>query len=118
MSLEIDVSALLDEDCGLLSGSQFELGPDAGRITWANCMRMAERLPLVTDANRDDIKDHFRAYGAWDDDEIAAWDDQELCAMTWQEGAAGYRQLDEYGADDGRVYLSDDGSKLWLYVGH
>lgn len=117
MSLELDVSPLLDEDCGLLSGSQWELGPDAGKITWANCIKLADRFPLVTDANRQDIRDHFRGYGAWDADEIEAWDDTELSAMVWQEGAAAYRELDEHGADEGRVYLSDDGTKLFLYLG-
>lgn len=114
---EIDVTRLEDEDCGLLSGSQFELGPDAGKITWANCLRLADEVSLVTDENRDDIREHFASYGAWDRDEIAAWDDRELSAMVWQEGASALRELDEHDVEDGRIHRATDG-KLWLYIGN
>ena len=116
---EIDVSLLDGEDCGLLSGSQFELGDDAGKITWRNCLALAASHPLVTDENRQDIRDHF-AYGAWEPEEIDAWDDTELSARVWQEGAAAVRDLDEHGVEDGRVYamVGEDGTrKLYLYLG-
>ena len=117
---EIDVSLLEGEDCGLLSGSQFELGDDAGKITWRNCLALAADHPLVTDANRQDIRDHFADYGAWHDDDVEGWDDTELSAMVWQEGAAAVRELDEHGVEDGRVNatVGEDGTrKLYLYLG-
>ncbi len=117
---EIDVSLLDGEDCGLLSGSQFELGPDAGKITWTNCLALAVDNPLVTDANRQDIRDHFDEYGAWEREEIEAWSDLDLSAMVWQEGAAGVRELDDHGVEDGRIYATtkEDGSRtLTLYLG-
>lgn len=93
---EINVSEIWNQDCALLSASQAELGENAGQITWRNCVALAEQLPLVTDENRDDIREHFAAYGAWDRDEINAWSDTELSAMVWQEAAASMREFEEY----------------------
>ena len=129
--MEINVTQILSEDCALLSASQAELGSCAGKITWRNSLALAELHPLISDANRDEVRDHFRAYGAWDADEINAWTDQELSAMVWQEVAAGVREftdhcdsdLDTYRAEcergsiSGRVYFSDDGAKAWIYLG-
>jgi hypothetical protein len=117
---EIDVSLLDNKDCGLLSGSRSELGDDAGGITWRNCLALAANNPIVTDANRQDIRDHFAGYGAWEREEIDAWDDTALSAMVWQEGAAAVRELDEHDVEDGRVYATagEDGTrKLYLYLG-
>ena len=127
---EIDVSAIRSEDCSILSGSQAELGPDAGGITWRNCLALAERLPLATDTNRDDIRDHFREYGAWDSEEIDGWSDVELSAMVWQEAAAGFREFEDHcdsdleayekacseGRISGRLHLTEDG-KAYIYLG-
>jgi hypothetical protein len=122
---EIDVSGIIDEDCQSLSASQAELGPNAARITWTNCLALAERAPLVNDENRDQAKDHFAAYGAWEQEEINAWTDKELSAMIWQEAAASYREFEYYCEGDlaryhevsGRLFFSDDGSKVYLYLG-
>jgi hypothetical protein len=101
---EIDVTPILSEDCSVLSASQAELGENAGKITWRNCLALAERLPLVTDANRDDIRDHFASYGAWEHEEIDAWTDVELSAMVWQEAASCVREFYEYCRGDLEVY--------------
>lgn len=93
---EIDVTPIMTEDCSVLSASQAELGPEAGKITWDNCLALSERLPLITDTNRDDVRDHFADYGAWERSEIDAWSDVELGAMVWQEAAASYREFEDY----------------------
>ena len=127
---DIDVTPILDEDCGLLSASQFELGPEAGKITWRNCLALAERLPLVTDENRDGVHDHFREYGAWKDEEIDAWTDTELSAMVWQEAAAGMREFEDAcdsdlaryetacseGSISGRLSLTETTATIYLGV--
>lgn len=127
---EIDVTPILSEDCSLLSASQAELGPDAGKITWTNCLALAERLPLITDENRDDVRDHFRSYGAWECDEIEAWTDIELSAMVWQEAAASMREFQDYcdsdlekyerecerGTISGRLWLSETTATIYLGV--
>jgi hypothetical protein len=129
--MEINVSQLFSEDCGLLSASQFELGPDAGAITWRNALELAESFPLINDENRDAVRSHFRAYGAWDRAEIEAWTDRELTAMVWQEGAACMREYEDHcsgnlekyregceaGTLSGRMHISDDASEAWLYLG-
>ena len=125
----IDVSALFGEDCGLLSASAYELGESAGRITWDNCLALAKRNPLVNDDNRDNVRDHFAEYGAWERSEIDAWDDTSLSAMIWQEGAADMRHfaehcdenVDRYQADceagriSGRLMVND--GKAVIYLG-
>lgn len=93
---EIDVSLIADQDCSLLSASRFELGDNAGQITWRNCLALAERHPLIDDTNRDDARDHLADYGAWERSEIDAWTDVEISAMIWQEAAADYRDFAEY----------------------
>lgn len=127
---DIDVTPILDEDCSILSASQFELGPEAGAITWRNCIALAERLPLITDANRDDVRDHFREYGAWKDEEIDAWTDTELTAMVWQEAASDVRQFEDHcdsdlaryeaacerGTISGRLYLTETTATIYLGV--
>lgn len=97
---EIDVSFILSPFVlpKTMSASASELGPDAGKITWANCLDVAECAPsmLVTDENRDDVRDHFAAYGAWKREEINAWTDRELSALIWQEVAADMRYFTEH----------------------
>lgn len=92
---ELDVSAILEAEVEYMSASRAELGDQAGRLTWQNCKNFAESHPLVTDENRQEIRDHFREYGAWDAEEIAAWDDTELAALVWQEAAASAREFFE-----------------------
>jgi hypothetical protein len=127
---EIDVSLILSHDCSLLSASQAELGPSAGQFTWRNCLKMAERHNLVTDANRDDIRDHFKAYGAWDREEIEAWTDTELSAMVWQEAAAAVREFEDHcggdydkyeeacerGTISGRLWLTETTATIYLGI--
>lgn len=131
---EIDVSPILEADIAHMSASRFELGDDAGKVTWANCMAFAEEHPLTTDANRQDIRDHFAEYGAWDEQEIEAWTDVELSALVWQEAAASAREFFEHCEGNLRTYnrLSSEGKisarlyitrarqgkrKAWFYVG-
>lgn len=104
---EIDVSQIWDEDCSVLSASRSELGDDAGKITWRNCLALAERLPLINDQNRDDARDHFKDYGAWDQEEIDAWTDTELSAMIWQEAAASMREFEDYCESDFAKYETE-----------
>lgn len=112
---DIDVTAILDEDCSVLSASQSELGRDAGQITWRNCLELAERHPLATNANRAAIRSHFREYGAWEREEIEAWTDSELSALVWQEAANAVR-MQGTSDDSGRLCVNDDGT-AYFYLG-
>lgn len=125
----IDVTPILKARVKRMSASQSELGVEAGRITWATCMRFARRHPIITDENRDDVRDHFKAYGAWSRSEINGWTDTQLAAMVWQEAAADMRHFREeckgslakYQADceagriSGRLWV--DGETAHFYAG-
>lgn len=116
--MEFDVSFLLDEECGLLFGSCAELGQDAGRITWRNCMELAIAHPLATEDNRGELESYFKDYGAWTAEEIAAWSLQELSALCIQEAASNFREFEEYCGSDWDKYheKAESGSisgQLW-----
>jgi len=115
--VEIEITALDDENIELMSASRAELGENAATITWGNCMRIAERIPLVTDENRDEIVSHFRGYGAWTQEELDGMSDKELSAMVWQEAAAALRQVEDQDCVEGDRIYRDESGKLWLYLG-
>ena len=84
-------------DC---SNSQANLGPQAAKLTWACAREVARDSGLetpITPAVVDAMRDHFRAYGAWDSEDIDAWGAPEMLAMIVQEIASDLRLL---GSDD------------------
>lgn len=120
---DIDVSRVAGEAIELLSASQFELGSDAGRITWQNCQDIADSYGdeiLSTPELIQEARGHFGAYGAWSRTEIATWADRELQALVIQEAAAEMRKREDPDFDEdsqgGRLYVDTDG-RSWLYIG-
>lgn len=90
------------------SGSQFELGPYAGRITWNNALAVAQQhldgeqwlIPVNDDplgAALDYIRRWAKETGAWDKAEIESWSEAECLALLVQNVASDMRQL---GSDD------------------
>lgn len=129
--MEIDVTHMVEDsdEMPMLSGSRVELGADAGRITWNNSKAYGVDKPLLTtDAMRDAARAHFRAYGAWSEEEIAAWSEEDLQAIVCQDVAAAIREMDvaedyedyqrlcERGPCSGRLFKTDDGS-WYFYLG-
>lgn len=132
---EINVSCLLsDVDAFDLSASVAERGQNAGKETWENALDAAKRFrPIVPKKYRQDVKDFFKGYGAWDDAEIKAWSIAELDALVLQFAAGDLRELEslcpgdglgdidweaaralsEAGTVSGRLWADDDG-KLWI----
>jgi len=81
------------------SGSVAELGPDAGRITWDNCLRDGDRLLAAlnsggrpTDRVLDGIREYAASFGAWDRAEIKTWTAAEAMAFLLQDIASAVRQ--------------------------
>lgn len=109
------VTQVTQEPIELLSASRMELGKDAARITWRNCLEAADRFGESLALDYDDARDHFRVHGAWEDSEIDAWSDHELQALVIQETAAELREL-EAGGETSSVYTGDDG-ETWIYLG-
>lgn len=103
-----------------LSGSAAELGDNAGQMTWRNCMARAKDTTALFRAagvNYDELKAHFRSYGAWDDEEIEGWSKAGLRAMAIQEMAADYRECTERGAEETRHYYNEDTDEILSYWG-
>ena len=90
---EIDVTFLLTEDCGQFSGSIYELGENAGAITWRNCIASSNSFSATAEEIQA-LKDYFREFGAWDDDERAAWTDDETKALVIQMAAGDLREIE------------------------
>lgn len=83
------------------SGSRAELGDNAGELTWRNSCNLGATLPnfLATEEEKQAVRDHFREYGAWDEEEINAWTDSDLRGLIVQEVASEVRHLESAGID-------------------
>ena len=129
--MELNITHMIEDadDMPNLSGSQAELGKDAGKITWQNSLAYAERHTLLTnDTMRDNARKYFKGFGAWSAEEIAAWSDLHLNAMVTQDIAANIREMErfesqeayqsaaEQGTVSGMLYKGDDG-KWYAYIG-
>lgn len=92
--LEVNVTRLItDLDPAELSGSIAERGQNAGPETWNNSLEAAQENPVLADDNeRQQARDYFRGFGAWDSEEIAAWSDSELDALVLQYAAGSLRE--------------------------
>jgi hypothetical protein len=129
--MEINITHMVDaiDDMSELSSSVAERGKDCPQDTWRNSLAYAEHNPLLTDDGmRDEARQYFKGFGAWDDDEIAAWSDLELNALTVQFIAGSIREMEHFDSDaayleaaeEGRVsgclYKGDDG-QWYAYIG-
>jgi hypothetical protein len=89
--LEIDVSFLLHVEASLFSASQAELGPNAGKITWANACENCHLIHLTPEEILE-AKEYIRTWGAWDGEEIDSWSEDETKALIVQSAAGDYRE--------------------------
>lgn len=133
--MEINITRFFNEaDPCNYSASRMELGDNAGRITWNNAVSDSPEYMFVTAENREEFESHFRAYGAWSEEEIAAWSDQELNALFLQDVSAEIREFNDMAEGDwqewealchactcsGRLYgggLSVDG-EIYFQIGN
>jgi hypothetical protein len=97
--VDIDVSFLLELDASLFSASQMELGPNAGKITWANALGACDLISLTPEEILE-AKDYIRTWGAWEDEEIDGWPDNETKALIIQSAAGDYREIESVAWDD------------------
>jgi hypothetical protein len=130
--MELNISHMMQDadDMPTLSGSQAELGKDAGKITWGNSLAYAEQHRLLTDEDmRDKAKAYFKGFGAWSAEEIAAWSDLHLDAMVTQYIAGNIREMEHFDSEEeyqkaaeegrcsGSLYKGDDG-QWYAYIGY
>ena len=86
--MELDITEVFNKIVGepqLYSASQFELGPDAGKITWQAANTFSnDTLLLNTDEKQEAAIGFFAGFGAWSDDELRVMSRQELNALLVQ----------------------------------
>lgn len=120
--MDINITCLFRElDAPLYSGSVFELGDNAGQITWDNSKETAKQFSLLdTDEKLQAFREYIRGFGAWDADEIAAWSDLELNALFVQLIAGDMREsgLDECHFDDIDWQAHEEGAQEGRYSGN
>lgn len=98
---QINITRLIeDADPFDFSHSAAEGGKNAGAETWAAANAEAEARPLEIE-DREGVRDFFRGFGAWSDDEIAAWSDAELDALVLQYASGDLRELQALCPGDG-----------------
>lgn len=97
--LEIDVSFLLETEASQFSASQAELGPNAGRITWANACEACHLINLTPEEILE-AKEYIKTWGAWEHDEIDSWSEDETKALIVQYAAGDYREAESVCGDD------------------
>lgn len=110
--MELNISHMIEDADAMpdLSGSQAELGRDAGKITWANSVAYAaDHALLQTDAMRDDARRYLQGFGAWSRDEIAAMSDEHLNAMITQDIAAAIREMERFDSDEAYLAAAEAG---------
>lgn len=132
--MQVNVTRLInDVDPFDLSASVAERGQNAGRETWQNAKTEAETTPLELD--RDEAKEFFKGFGAWEEEEIDGWTDSDVDALVLQFAASDLRELQslcpgdglgdidwkeaeklaDAGTVSGRLYANDDA--LEIYIG-
>lgn len=100
-----------DNDPYYLSNSVFNLGNNAGRITWNNALNATDNNLLNTPKLVEKAIKHFLEYGAWDRQELEELGQTGLEAMILQECASDLNNLDNE-IDDRNSDL-EAGDLLW-----
>ena len=129
--MEINITEFFnDAEPSHYAASCMELGDDAGAITWQNALEAADDFMLIDDdEKREALREHIRAFGAWEDDEIANGDHAELNALfiqmvsgdiretgvdvdSWDWGA--YEQASRNGQIGSTLFPDDDGNVYYI----
>lgn len=101
--MEINVTNIVQYNgyLGPLTGSVFELGENAARLTWGNSLEYAKRNEhaLKTEEQLQAARDHFRSYGAWSEEEVNVWSPDELNALIAQEVQSSMRDIESEFSD-------------------
>lgn len=81
----VDITEFLATECMRdFSASVAEIGPNAGRYTWAASIDSAEDWQFLDDDTMPDFLEFVRQSGGWTDEEISAWSQQEIQALCLQ----------------------------------
>lgn len=86
--MDLDITDFFNSECASdYSASVNEIGRNAAADTWQAAKEASEEWDWIKgdDEIRQALRDHFKEYGAWSDDEIGAWSDSELNALLIQD---------------------------------
>ena len=111
------------------SASVAERGENANTETW-NAACNADFMLLDNQEKLSAVKEHFKSFGAWDEDEIANWSPNEINALFIQlisgdmreanlDGKATKNEWDDYENDENQshnLFLADE--QVFYYVGN
>ena len=86
-------------------------------ITWRNALT-CKAYSFVSAENVEDVKDHFREYGAWSNQEIDNWTGQEVNALILQELSSALDWYLDHGTDDDGeiIWDSEDAEGIDIYL--
>lgn len=120
--MEYDITEFFnEEEPSNFSSSAFELGDNAGIITWNNANDAAEEYAYLLDT--EEKKETFKRFvlesGGWSEAEVEAWDDKELVALLLQWISGEMRECDLYaGMDEGAWKEYQQQAEQGLVAGH
>lgn len=122
--MELDVTPLFADklESWTISNSVWNLGDNAGRITWQNALAAAEKYPLANKENQEELRSYFKSFGAWEASEIDDWTLQVLSAVCWQMAAADcnenwidLEEIPEESPENSQIYHRE--GKFFMYFG-
>jgi len=96
--LELNVTRYFangENDPYYMSNSVANLGNNAAKITWNNCMEASDGDLLTSEEACQEARNWLRSFGAWSDDEINSWTETELEAFILQDAASGINEIVE-----------------------
>lgn len=134
--MEINITHLANDETPWrdYSASAFELGQNAGRITWGHAMEDAPGYALFPESDCDELRTEFRKTGGWTEEELKEMDYTQLQALLLQflsgdirevlskhepfspEWWEDYEELAEEGTVSCALCKNDDGT-VWWYFG-
>jgi glutaredoxin 2 len=92
--LELNITKYFEEnDPYYMSGSVANLGSDAAKFTWNNCLEASDGELLNSEEDCQETRNWLRSFGAWSDDEINSWTKTELEAFILQDAARGINEM-------------------------
>lgn len=126
--MEINITHLIDADLSQYSGSIAELGHDAGRYTWENCLVYSKQHPLLgNEASIKLAKRYLATFGAsWDLDNMLPSEVEALVFQLIAGDIREYQSFDSYeefqkasedGQVSGHIYKSDISESFYYYLG-
>ena len=86
--MELNVTPLFSHEeysADSICNSIMKLGNNAGQITWANALDLADHIRLIKgETAKKDVIDVLVEYGAWTRSEMNKWTMKELNALVFQ----------------------------------